>query len=156
LHEICRIYRVPPHMVADLERATFSNIEQMSLEFVTFTLMPWLTRWERSAERWLLTPKDRAKFFVRFNVDGLLRADTAARAEYLANQWRQVLRPQCGDNLMCRQHLAARELLEALNRGLDQPDCYALAAALSLALTDRAQEIVETLDREELGKTYAN
>ena len=79
-----------------------------------------------------------------------------ARAEYLAKQWRQVLRPQCGDNLLCRQHLAARELLEALNRGLDQPDCYALAAALSLALTDRAQEIVETLDREELGKTYAN
>ena len=78
------------------------------------------------------------------------------RAKYLADQWRQVLRPQCGDNLLCRQHLAARELLEALNRGLDQPGGYALAAAVSLALTDRAQEIVETLDREELGKTCVN
>lgn len=83
LHEICRIYRVPPHMVADLERATFSNIEQMSLEFVQFTLLPWLTRWERSAERWLLKPGERNKFMVRFNFEGLLRADTAGRAEYL-------------------------------------------------------------------------
>lgn len=83
LHEICRLYRVPPHMVADLERATFSNIEQMSLEFVQFTLLPWLTRWERGAERWLMKPQDREKFMVRFNFEGLLRADTVARAEYL-------------------------------------------------------------------------
>jgi HK97 family phage portal protein len=81
VHEICRIYRVPPHMVADLERATFSNIEQMSLEFVTYTLMPWLRRWETSIERWLLTPGERERLFVRFNVDGLLRADSDGRSK---------------------------------------------------------------------------
>lgn len=82
LQEICRIYRVPPHMVADLERATFSNIEHLSLEFVTFTLMPYLTRMEQAASKWLFKPSDRNRFFLRFNFEGLLRADTAARAEF--------------------------------------------------------------------------
>ena len=81
LHEICRIYRIPPHMVADLERATFSNIEQMSLEFVMYTLLPWLKRWEESVNRWLLRPAERGRIFVRFNFEGLLRADSAARAQ---------------------------------------------------------------------------
>lgn len=81
--EICRLYGVPPHMLAEMERATFANIEEMSLEFVTFTLLPWLRRWETSANRWLLKPADRAKYFVAFNFDGLLRADTKARAEYI-------------------------------------------------------------------------
>lgn len=81
--EICRLYGVPPHMVAELERATFSNIEEMSLEFVTFTLLPWLRRWEASANRWLLKPGDRSRFFVAFNFEGLLRANTQARAEYI-------------------------------------------------------------------------
>jgi len=70
-------------------------------------------------------------------------------ARRLADKWRQELRPKCGDNLLCRQHLAARELLDALRRGLNKPDGYALATALALALTDRAQEIVEELDRKE-------
>lgn len=91
LTEICRLYRIPPHMVADLSRATFSNIEQMSLEFVTFTLMPWLTRFETSIARWLLKREDRAHFFARFNFEGLLRADSKGRAEYytaaLQNGW---------------------------------------------------------------------
>lgn len=82
--DICRFYRVPPHMVADLSRATFSNIEQQSLEFVQYTLMPWLTRWERSAARWLLSPADRQRYFFRFNVEGLLRADSAARQSFLS------------------------------------------------------------------------
>lgn len=82
IQEICRFYRIPPHMVADLDRATFSNIEQMSLEFVTFTLMPYFTRFEASATKWLFTPKDRTDYFLRFNFEGLLRADTAARATF--------------------------------------------------------------------------
>lgn len=84
LHEICRLYRVPPHMVADLERATFSNIEQMSLEFVTYTLLPWLRRWETSAERWLLSPAERGRYFLRHNFEGLLRADSDGRAKLYA------------------------------------------------------------------------
>lgn len=78
--EICRFYRIPPHMVADLERATFSNIEQQSLEFVQFTLLPWLVRIEQSASRRLFSAADRRRFFLRFNFEGLLRADSSARA----------------------------------------------------------------------------
>jgi HK97 family phage portal protein len=62
--EIARIYRIPLHMLADLERATFSNIEQQSLEFVTYTLMPWLEIWEQAANRSLFTPgRAKAVFF---------------------------------------------------------------------------------------------
>ena len=85
IQEICRFYRVPPHMVADLDRATFSNIEHMSQEFVMFTLMPYFTRFEASATKWLFTPKERAKYFLRFNYEGLLRADTAARAAFYSS-----------------------------------------------------------------------
>jgi HK97 family phage portal protein len=85
IQEICRFYRIPPHMVADLDRATFSNIEHMSQEFVMFTLMPYFTRFEASATKWLFKPADRQKFFLRFNYEGLLRADSAARATFYNN-----------------------------------------------------------------------
>lgn len=112
VHEICRLYRVPPHMVADLERATFSNIEQMSLEFVMFTLLPWLRRWEASADRWLLKPGDRTRFFVRFNFEGLLRADSQARAEYLTKM--------VANGLMSRNEARAKENLNrSTEAGMD-------------------------------------
>lgn len=80
--DICRFYLMPPHRVQDLSRSTNNNIEQQSLEFVSATMMPWFTRWEGSANRWLLPPRERAKYFVRFNVDALLRADIAGRADF--------------------------------------------------------------------------
>lgn len=79
--EICRLYRVPPHMVAKLDRATFSNIEQQSLDFVMYTILPYLRRFEQSMGKWLLDAKDRKRLFVRFNFEGLLRADSAGRAQ---------------------------------------------------------------------------
>ncbi len=80
--EICRFYRVPPHMVAELEKgASYASIEQMSQEFVMFTLMPYLTRFEASASKWLLPAEERRRFFLRFNFEGLLRADSKGRAE---------------------------------------------------------------------------
>ena len=82
VQEMCRFYRVPPHMVADLERATFSNIEHQGLEFVTYTLMPYFRRIEESALKWLFRVQDRKQYFLRFNADALLRGDTAARGEY--------------------------------------------------------------------------
>ena len=82
IQEICRFFRIPPHMVADLDRATFSNIEHMSQEFVMFTLMPYFTRFEASATKWLFKPGDRRKYFLRFNYEGLLRADSTARAAF--------------------------------------------------------------------------
>ena len=79
INEIARIFRVPPHMVGDLEKSSFSNIEQQSLEFVKYTLEPWLVRWEQSMVRSLLSPSEKREYFIKFNVDGLLRGDYASR-----------------------------------------------------------------------------
>ena len=81
LNEIARIFRVPPHMLADLDKATFSNIEQQSLEFVKFSLNPWVVRWEQALNKALFSPSERGKFFVKFNVDGLLRGDYQSRMQ---------------------------------------------------------------------------
>ena len=79
INEIARIFRVPPHMVGDLEKSSFSNIEQQSLEFVKYTLDPWVTRWEQSIQRSLLTPEEKSTYFVKFNLEGLLRGDYQSR-----------------------------------------------------------------------------
>lgn len=79
INEIARIFRVPPHMVGDLEKSSFSNIEQQSLEFVKYTLDPWVIRWEQSIARTLFTPEEKKKYFVKFNVEGLLRGDYQSR-----------------------------------------------------------------------------
>lgn len=82
--EIARIYRVPPHMIGDLERATFSNIEHQSLEFVIHSIRPWLVRWEQTLQERLLTSRERSRYFVEFLVDGLLRGDTQSRYQAYA------------------------------------------------------------------------
>ena len=69
IDEIARIFRVPPHMIGDLEHATFSNIEEQSLEFVTYSLQPWLARIESAISRSLLTPEEKKIYYARFNVD---------------------------------------------------------------------------------------
>lgn len=79
INEIARIFRVPPHMVGDLEKSSFSNIEQQSLEFVKYTLDPWVIRWEQSIQRTLLTPEEKKSYYVKFNVEGLLRGDYQSR-----------------------------------------------------------------------------
>ena len=79
IDEIARIFRVPPHMVGDLEKSSFSNIEQQSLEFVKYTLDPWVTRWEQAMARALLSPEEKKRYFFKFNVDGLLRGDYQSR-----------------------------------------------------------------------------
>jgi len=79
INEIARIFRVPPHMLADLEKSSFSNIEQQSLEFVKYTLDPWVVRWEQSMCRVLFSESEKPEYFIRFNVDGLLRGDYASR-----------------------------------------------------------------------------
>lgn len=81
VNEICRIFRVPPHLVGDLERATFSNIEHQSIEFVQHTIRPWLVRWEQAISRSLLDEKERLLYFAKFNVDGLMRGDYKSRME---------------------------------------------------------------------------
>lgn len=83
--EICRIFRVPPHMIADLERATFSNIEHQAIDFVVHSLRPWLVRWEQAILRDLMP--DQEEHYAEFLVDGLLRGDARSRTEALKNQF---------------------------------------------------------------------
>lgn len=77
--EICRIFRVPPHLVADLSHATFSNIEYQSLNFVMHSLTPWLVRIEQGIIKDLLLEEEQDTYFPKFNVDGLLRGDYQSR-----------------------------------------------------------------------------
>jgi HK97 family phage portal protein len=84
--DICRFYRMPPHMVMDLSRATFSNIEHQGIEYVNYTLMPWLVRWEQQIQLKLISPdmeqrlaKGAGRLYAKFNVDALLRGDFASR-----------------------------------------------------------------------------
>ena len=84
VNEIARIYRVPPHMIGSLDRATFSNIEQQSIEFVVHSLRAWLVRWEQALHLQLFTPKERERVFPEFLVDGLLRGDIKSRYEAYA------------------------------------------------------------------------
>jgi HK97 family phage portal protein len=79
LNEIARLYRIPPHMIGDLDKSSFSNIEQQSLEFVKYTLDPWVIRWEQSLQKALLLPGEKGNYFIKLNVDGLLRGDYESR-----------------------------------------------------------------------------
>jgi HK97 family phage portal protein len=96
INEICRIFRVPPHLVGDLEKATFSNIEHQSIEFVQHTIRPWLVRWEQEIARSLLGDGERGMYFAKFNVDGLLRGDYATRMRgYSIGIQNGFLSPNC-------------------------------------------------------------
>lgn len=79
IDEIARIFRVPPHMVGDLEKSSFSNIEQQSLEFVKYTVGPWVARWEQSLSQALLLPSEKTRYTIKYNLDGLLRGDYESR-----------------------------------------------------------------------------
>ena len=85
--EIASIYRIPPHMVGDLERATYSNIEQQGQEFVTYCLMPYLERIESELNRKLLRYDEQETYYFRFTINGLLRADSKSRSEFYKNMY---------------------------------------------------------------------
>jgi len=88
-NEIASFFHIPPHMIGDLERATFSNIEQQSIEFVVYTMRPWFVRWEQSIRKNLMGPAERRQYFAEFLVQGLLRGDITSRyqAYATARQW---------------------------------------------------------------------
>lgn len=94
VNEICRIFRVPPHMVADLEKSSFNNIEQQSLDFVQNTITPWLVRLEQNMQRQLLLPDEKGQIFIKHNINGLLRGAFNARMQGYAvgrqNGWYSV------------------------------------------------------------------
>jgi HK97 family phage portal protein len=81
VNEVARWYGVPPHLLGDLDRATYSNIEQQSIEFVMYSLMPWIRRWEDELNRKLLTEQEKQDHYFKFNINGLLRGDSKTRFE---------------------------------------------------------------------------
>lgn len=87
--EIARWFRVPPHKIGDLERATHSNIEHQAIEFVTDTILPWATRWEQECDRKILSRNQRGRMYSRLNLDTLLRGDmeSRSRAYSVGRQW---------------------------------------------------------------------
>lgn len=107
--EICGLFRVPPHMIANLERTTFSNIEHQGIDFVMHTLMPYVQRWEQTINWKLFTKEEREQgYYAKFNVSALLRGDYKSRQEGLAiqrqngiinaDEWRELeeMNPQDG------------------------------------------------------------
>jgi len=80
--EVCRLFRMPPHKLADLERATFSNIEQSAIEYYTNTLRPWLVRWEQTIQRCLLV--NEPNVFAEHAIEGLLRGDFKTQTDGFA------------------------------------------------------------------------
>jgi HK97 family phage portal protein len=90
LEDIARIYRVPQHLIGKLDRATWANIEQQSLEFVMYTMLPIFKRFEDAINAQLLTPEQRRQgYYIEFLINGLLRGDSKSRAESYAigRQW---------------------------------------------------------------------
>jgi HK97 family phage portal protein len=108
--EIARLYRVPPHMIGDLDKATFSNIDQQSIDFVTHSLTPWLVRWEEALRYAFLEIDDELN--VEFPTRSLMRGDAMARANFYHNG---VL-----DGWMTRNEARIAESLDPLD-GLDEP-----------------------------------
>jgi HK97 family phage portal protein len=98
--EMARIHGVPPHLIADLEHATFSNIEEQGIEAVVYSFRPWAVRWEQALNARLLTLEEQKRFYIKFELDGLLRGNAKSRLEgyrigreiglYSANEIRQM------------------------------------------------------------------
>lgn len=108
--EIARIFRVPPHMIADLDKSSFSNITEQSLEFVKYTMLPWLIRWEQELARKLLTEGEkRAGVYFKFNIDALLRGDFKTRVEGYHIGWQ--------DGWLSANEIRAKEDLNPIEDG---------------------------------------
>lgn len=106
--EIAGIFRVPAHLVNDLEKATFSNIEFQTLDFIIHSLRPWLVRWEQAINRDLLTEQDRADgYFCEFLLDAMLRGDTKSRYESyssaIQNKWMTANEVRIKENMNPRE-----------------------------------------------------
>jgi len=98
--EIAAIYRQPAHMIGDLSRATFANIEHQGIEYVVYTIRPYAVRWEKGIKHQLMTPAERRTHYLEFKLDALLRGDSVSEAAALqvmrqngiinADEWRRL------------------------------------------------------------------
>ena len=120
VEEICRVFRVPPHLIGDLSRSTNNNIEHQSIEFVTHTIRPWCVRIEKALNGYLLSGSERKKYNIEFNLDGLLRGDTLTRQQanqiklnngvLTRNEWRRQenlneVEDEYGNEYFCSQQI---------------------------------------------------
>jgi hypothetical protein len=130
--EIARWFNLPPHKLGDLQRATFSNIEQMATEFLQDTLRPWLVVWEQELARKLIRPLEMKQQLIRHNVDGMLRGDYVTRMQgyAIARQW----------GLMSADEVRALEEMNPLPQ--DQGTIYLTPA--NMVPADRIHEIVDS------------
>lgn len=81
--EIAGIFNVPAHMINDLEKATFSNISEQTIQFIRFSVMPWVVNWEQELNRKIFTEAERkAGYFVKFNLAGIMRGTAGERATF--------------------------------------------------------------------------
>jgi HK97 family phage portal protein len=134
--EVARWFRVPPHKLADLERSTFSNIEHQSLEFVTDTLVPWITRLETEAQIKLVGRNNRmGRIYTKINVNGLLRGDIKSRYEAYgvgrdkgwlsANDIRELeeMNPVSGgDEYLVQSQMVPQDMLREINKPQPIPE----------------------------------
>lgn len=131
VHEIGRIFGVPPHMLGELDRATYANAEQNNQEFLTYTLMPYLNLIEEAINTYLIPENEQGRYFAKFSVEGLLRSDAAARAAFYqqgrvggwitANEIRRLEdlpRVEGADDLHAQMNLAPIDML----RGIHDPE----------------------------------
>lgn len=135
ISEIARWFRVPMHMLNELDRATFSNIEHQSIEFVRDTLRPWIRRLEMSMYRDLLTTSERQRYFVEFTIDALLRGDTQTRYEAYGKA--------INDGWLSRNEVRNLENRNAVD-GLDE---YLVPLNMSKA-SEKQQQAQAFVDRE--------
>jgi HK97 family phage portal protein len=126
--EMARIHGVPPHLIADLEHATFSNIEEQGIEAVVYCFRPWAVRWEQALNARLLTPEEQGRYYIKFEIDGLLRGNAKGRFDayrigreigvYSANEIRQM---------------------EDMNRRID-PEGDSYVTPLNMKLSNKTEE----------------
>jgi HK97 family phage portal protein len=111
VEEICRWFRVPPFMVGHTTKSTSwgTGLEQQMIGFLTFSLRPYLTRIEQSIKRKLITPAERATLFAEFSLEGLLRADSAARAAFYSQM--------AQNGIYTRNEIRAKENLRSMAGG---------------------------------------
>jgi HK97 family phage portal protein len=125
--EIARAFRLPPHMLADLERTTHSNAEEMNLQFLELTLLPWLVNWEQALRRALLSPEERRRLTIEFLTDGIARANLRERYEAFG-------KATAGAAWMSPNEARARENLPPVDGGDD------LRMPLNTAPADQPEE----------------
>ena len=129
--EVCKWFNLPPHKLAELERATFSNIEFSAIEFLTDCLRPWLVTWEQELNRKVIRPLERTQQFTEHLVDGLLRGDQASRyaAYAVGRQW----------GWLSADDVRERENMNPLGDGSGQ----LYLVPMNMAPADRIHDIVD-------------